>query len=143
MTEPVEFASFYQLLKSVKQGSEERIKELEWMLAEYEHANDSSSAYDELGQIFCHIGLMELYEYTGIDNIKYISEFEEIIWKYLETRYGVNLLGHMVDKMKKHSEKHNLDQRVSKKWSIPITDIADNIEGLATYVAEGIIEVIV
>ena len=70
MPEPVEFGSFYQLLQSVKEGSENEIKELQWMLAEYEHAKESKSAYDELGQIFCHHGIMELYEYTGLDNIQ-------------------------------------------------------------------------
>ena len=73
MPSPVEFSSFYQLLQSVKQGNEKEVKELEWMLAEYEHAKESKSAYDELGQIFCHHGIMELYEYTGLDNIQIIS----------------------------------------------------------------------
>ena len=44
MTEPVEFGSFYQLLQSVKEGSEKEIKELEWILAEYEHAKESKNA---------------------------------------------------------------------------------------------------
>ena len=48
MADPVEFGSFYKLLKAVRDGNEEKSKELEWMLAEYEHAKDATSAYDEL-----------------------------------------------------------------------------------------------
>ncbi len=53
MSDPIEFSSFYKLLQSVKEGNRNGIKELEWMLAEYEHATESKNAYDELGQIFC------------------------------------------------------------------------------------------
>ena len=77
MTEPVEFGSFYQLLQSVKEGNEEQSKELEWMLAEYEHAKESKNAYDELGQIFCHHGIMELYEYTGLSMTGSLYEVDD------------------------------------------------------------------
>ena len=76
MTKPIEFSGFYNLLKAVKDGNQEKEKELEWMLAEYEHAKESSNPYDEIGQIFCHHGVMELYDYTGIDDIKFISSFD-------------------------------------------------------------------
>ena len=69
MTNPIEFGSFYKLLQAVRDGNKEKSQELEWMLAEYEHAKDAKSPYDELGQIFCHHGVMELYEYTGVENV--------------------------------------------------------------------------
>ena len=142
MEKPIEFSKFYKLLTQVKKGNVDKQTELDWILAEYEHASDSNGVYDELGQIFCHIGLMELYEYTGVDNIKYISELDKAIWDYLEIRYGLSLLDHMVNKMKSHSEKHKLESRASEKWTMPLTEIRENTEGLARYVAEGIIEVI-
>ena len=86
MPESVEFGSFYQLLQSVKEGREKEVKELEWMLAEYEHAKESKNAYDELGQIFCHHGIMELYEYTGLDNIQIISGLNSSVWDYLKLK---------------------------------------------------------
>ena len=104
MAEPVEFRSFYKLLHSVKKGSEEQIKELQWMLAEYEHAKESSSAYDELGQIFCHHGIMELYEYTGIESIQIISGFDKLVWDYLKLRTDSSLSDYMVKSMLSHSE---------------------------------------
>ena len=142
MSEPVEFSSFYQLLKSVKQGSEERIKELEWMLAEYEHAKESKNAYDELGQIFCHHGIMELYEYTGIDNIQLISNFEDSVWSYLTLRMNYSLPQYMIKSMMDHAEEHSLAQKMSEKWKTSTEEIKDNLEGLARYVTEGIIEII-
>ncbi len=142
MSKPIEFGKFYKLLSEVKAGSLKDKQDLDWMLAEYEHATDSNSAYDELGQIFCHIGLMELYAYTGADDITYISELEKAVWDYLQKRYGSTLLESMVIKMKKHSAKHKLAERVSIKWELELSEINQNIDGLANYVAEGIIEVL-
>ena len=142
MAEPVVFGSFYQLLKSVKQGSEERIKELEWMLAEYEHAKESKNAYDELGQIFCHHGIMELYEYTGIDNIQIISSFENSVWNYLKLRMNYSLSQYMIKSMVDHAKQHDLAEKISEKWEVSTEEIQENMEGLAKYVAEGIVEVI-
>ncbi len=142
MAEPVEFGSFYQLLQSVKKGSEERIKELEWMLAEYEHAKESKSAYDELGQIFCHHGIMELYEYTGIDNIQLISKFEESVWSYLKLRMNYSLSEYMIKSMVAHAEEHDLAKKMSNKWEVSTEEISENMEGLAKYVTDGIVEVI-
>ncbi len=132
MPEPVEFASFYQLLQSVKEGCEEESKQLEWMLAEYEHAKESKNAYDELGQIFCHHGIMELYEYTGVDNIQLISNFEDSVWNYLTLRMSDSLPQYMIKSMIAHAEQHDLAQKMSEKWEISTEEIADNIENLAT-----------
>ena len=142
MAEPVEFGSFYQLLQSVKQGSEERIKELEWMLAEYEHAKESKNAYDELGQIFCHHGIMELYEYTGIENIQLISSLEEPVWNYLKIRTSSSLSEYMVNSMLSHAKQHGLATKMSEKWDISTDEIEDNMHDLAKYVVEGIIQIV-
>ena len=107
MSKPVEFGEFYKLLKAVKRGDQERSKELQWMLAEYEHAKDSQSPYDELGQIYCHHGVMELYEYTGLDNIELISRLDKSVWDYLNMRMGVTLPTYMDDSMVTHAKKHD------------------------------------
>ncbi len=142
MSEPVEFSSFYKLLQSVKEGSEEQIKELQWMLAEYEHAKESKNAYDELGQIFCHHGIMELYEYTGLDDIQVISNLDKLIWDYLKLRTEVSLQAYMIKSMVSHAKQHKLAAKVAEKWEMTGKEIESNMEDLAKYVTEGIIEVI-
>ena len=142
MTSPVEFSSFYQLLQSVKLGNEKEVKELQWMLAEYEHAKESKSAYDELGQIFCHHGIMELYEYTGLDNIQIISDLNTSVWEYLKLRIGSSLEEFMVKSMLSHSKEHGLASKIGKKWDLASSEIEENLEGLARYVSEGIIQII-
>ena len=142
MPSPVEFSSFYQLLQSVKQGNEKEVKELEWMLAECEHAKESKNAYDELGQIFCHHGIMELYEYTGLDNFQIISDLNTSVWEYLKLRIGSSLEEFMVKSMLSHSKEHGLASKIGKKWDLASSEIEENLEGLARYVSEGIIQII-
>ncbi len=142
MAEPVEFSSFYQLLQSAQQGNEEKIQELEWMLAEYEHAKESKNAYDELGQIFCHHGIMELYDYTGIDNIQIISDLEEPVWNYLQLRTKYSLAEYMIQSMLSHAKQHDLAIKISTKWEISTEEIEENMQDLAKYVVEGIMEIV-
>ena len=143
MTNPVEFGSFYKLLKAVRDGNQDKSKELEWMLAEYEHAKDATSAYDELGQIFCHHGVMELYDYAGTDDIKYITSLDNSIWSYLQVRMETSLQDYMIKSMLNHARDHKLAQKISSKWDYDINDIENNIAGLAKYVTEGIVEIII
>ncbi|AAQ00243.1 MULTISPECIES: hypothetical protein [Prochlorococcus] len=143
MANPVEFGSFYKLLRSVRDGSDEKSKELEWMLAEYEHAKDATSAYDELGQIFCHHGVMELYDYTGTDNIKYINTLDKSVWNYLEVRMNIGLEDYMVKSMLTHAKDHQLAKKVSEKWKSNLNEIESNIKDLAKYVTDGIVELII
>ena len=142
MNKPIEFGSFYKLLKEVINGNDEEKRKLEWLLAEYEHAKDATSAFDELGQIFCHHGIMELYEYTGTDNIQYIKSLENSVWEYLKIRMGIGLNEYMVKTMLNHAYDHKLSQKISGKWNTQASDIEENIEGLAVYVAEGIVDLI-
>ena len=143
MTNSVEFGSFYKLLQAVRDGNQEKGKELEWLLAEYEHAKDATSAYDELGQIFCHHGVMELYEYTGVENVSYINSLDNSVWDYLKIRMKTGLREYMVKSMLNHANDHRLAQKISSKWEFDINEIENNIEGLAKYVTEGIVELII
>ena len=143
MPEPIEFGSFYQLLHSVKEGSEEQVKELQWMLAEYEHAKESKGAFDELGQVFCHIGVMELYTYTGIEDLSYISGMEPIIWDYLRKREGSTAKDALVSSMVKHSKEHYLPDKIATKWEFDKNDLSENVNNLASYIAEGIVDIVI
>ena len=143
MTDKVEFGSFYKLLQAAKDGDKQKIKELEWILAQYEHAKDATSAYDELGQIFCHHGVMELYDYTGTDDITYITSLDNSVWNYLNVRMEISLQSYMIKSMLNHAKDHTLVKNISAKWNYDVNDIEDNIEGLAKYVTEGIVEIII
>ena len=142
MAKPIEFQKFYRLLREVINGNEEKNQELQWILAEYEHAKDADSAFDELGQIFCHHGVMELFEYTGVDDIQYINQLEIPVWNYLEKRTKVSLSGYMINSMVSHATTHQLAKKISQKLDTDTTEIEENMEDLAEYVAEGIIDLI-
>ncbi len=143
MESPIEFNEFYRLLREVKKGNNKKSEELEWILAEYEHGKDCKSHFDELGQIFCHMGVMKLYEYVGVEDIKYISALEQTVWNYLKKRMGEGAHEHLVECMKSHAEKHELSQVISEKWGISKEELENNIEGLAAYVTDGILEVVI
>ncbi len=143
MANAIEFGSFYKLLQAARDGNEERKKELEWMLAEYEHAKDAKNPYDELGQIFCHHGVMELYDYTGTDDIKYINSLNKSVWDYLVIRMNISLSDYMVKSMLSHAKEHKLASKISSKWNIEIEELENNLEDLAKYVTEGIVELII
>ena len=143
MANAIEFGSFYKLLQAARDGNEERNKELAWMLAEYEHAKDAKNPYDELGQIFCHHGVMELYDYTGTDDIKYINSLNKSVWDYLVIRMNISLSDYMVKSMLSHAKEHKLASKMSDKWGLETDEIESNLEDLAKYVAEGIVELII
>mgnify|MGYP001473782685 CR=1 FL=1 len=142
MAKAVEFSSFYKLLQSVRDGNDHKNKELQWILAEYEHAKDAKGAFDELGQIFCHHGVMELYDYTGIDDIKYLHGLDPSVWDYLKVRMNKGLLEYMCESMVSHAKQHDLASKISDKWDTSIEEIENNLEDLATYVAQGIIDLL-
>ena len=142
MSDSIEFNSFYKLLNGVIKGDKQNKKELDWLLAEYEHAREATSAYDEIGQIFCHHGIMELYEYAGTDDISYITTLDKSVWEYLNVRIGDSPKEYMVKSMLGHAKSHHLCNKVSEKWGISNKDIEDNIEDLAKYVVDGILDLI-
>ncbi len=142
MSKPIEFSKFYKLLNEVKEGNKEKEQELEWILAEYEHAKESEGAFDELGQIFCHIGLMKLYDYAGVDELSFIGGLDKLVWDYLKRRMGEGLPEYLVRNMKSHANSHQLVEKISEKWKTPESEVSKNVDGLAKYVTEGIIEVI-
>ncbi|WP_320677261.1 hypothetical protein [Prochlorococcus sp. MIT 1300] len=142
MSSSVQFSDFYRVLEGAKNGDNDQLKKLDWILAEYEHATNSINAYDELGQIFCHIGVMKLYEYTGIDEVKIISEFPKEVWDYLILRTKIDLISCMKEAMNKHAKEHDLPKKLCNSWGNSIEEIESNLEDLAFYVAEGIEQIV-
>ncbi len=143
MSDPIEFDEFYATLASARDGNREKVSELEWMLAEYEHANESKGPFDELGQIFCHIGVMEMYSYTGVEQLNYIYSMENNIWDYLKQREGKSAQNALVKTMVKHAKEHSLTNKIANKWGSNEEDLAENINRLAEYIADGIIDILI
>ena len=85
---------------------------------------------------------MELFKYTGLDDIKTISLLGEEVWNYLKLRAGNELHISLTNAMKCHASDHELSRKVSKKWGDSQEEVDENLDGLANYVAEGIVEVI-
>ena len=122
MSKPIEFSAFYKILRQATEGNSQKNEELQWILAEYEHAKDATNAYDEIGQIFCHHGVMELYDYTGVDDIHYINTLDESVWNYLGIRMNTDLLKYMCKSMISHAKEHSLAQKISDKWKTSIKE---------------------
>ncbi len=142
MTKPIEFGKFYALIKGAKDGKKEDELELVDLVKKYSKSEECDSAFDELGKIFCNVGLQEVYKYTGLKEINIISKLEGSVWKYLELRMGVKFKTYLIEKMKSHSREENLIEIISNKWGIDTNFLEANIEALAVYISEGIVEII-
>ena len=143
MSSPIQFDEFYTTLALARDGNKEKVTELEWMLAEYEHAKESKGAYDELGQVFCHIGVMELYTYTGVEDLSYIYSMRTMIWDYLKEREGSTAQEALIKAMVKHAKEHSLPDKIASKWKFSEADLAENLDNLAEYITDGIIDIVI
>ena len=81
MDTPVEFSKFYRVLNAAKEGEEGKSLELESLLKEYEASEKSASALHQLGEIFLYVGIMELYKYSGTQDIQAIGVLNKEDWK--------------------------------------------------------------
>ena len=86
---------------------------------------------------------MELYTYTGVEDLSYINGMEPIIWDYLSKREGSTPKDALVDSMVKHSKEHNLPDKIATKWKFNDKDLAENVNNLAEYIADGIVEIVI
>ena len=91
MADQIEFSKFYNQLKLAKKGEKNQTTELDAILKEYLNGDNCSSIYDQLGKIFCNIAINEVYEYTGLSNIKEICNLTMPVWDYLKKRNGKSL----------------------------------------------------
>tara|TARA_Y100001968_G_scaffold294085_1_gene300412 strand:- start:126 stop:566 length:441 start_codon:yes stop_codon:yes gene_type:complete len=141
MDKPIEFNSFYKLLYNTKSGRKDSIEILSKVASDYKEGKESQNEFDELGKIYCYIGLCRIYEYTGIKDISYIHNISEEIWNYIEVREEVDLSTYIKRGMKEYSNK-NVIKDIALKWNVKQENLENNIEGLANYITEGIVETI-
>ncbi len=138
----IEFNSFYKSLKKISDGSEDEMKNFKSLLSSYESKSDCKNCFDELGMTFCCNGIKYLYEYTGLKELNYISNLKSQVWEYLEKRVGKTLTNYLVSKLVDAYSDKGLKEDLAQRWEVDEKEIERNIEPLALYVVEGIIEVI-
>ena len=97
---------------------------------------------NKTGQIKKHIAINEVYEYTGMSNIKEIGNLTRPVWDYLTKRNGNNMHDYIVEKILDESLEKGYKTTLSKKWKVKIEEIDKNLEDLAKYVTEGIVDII-
>ncbi len=142
MTKPVEFSKFYRALNSAKEGDADQGKELKRLLETYKNSDDSDSPLHELGQIFLYVGIMELYNYAGSEDIHFIGGLTQADWNDLSERKKADLPPHLANTMIVYAKKNNLSQKISGRWDISRGELDKNIRNMARYITEGIIDAI-
>lgn len=139
---PVEFSNFYKLLNAVKQGETEKQEQLENLLQEYETAPNGEGPLHQLGQIFIHVGILELYKYVGTTDLQFIGNLEAEAWTQLTEERQAELPPHLANAMITHAKEKKLAQSISKQWSSSRREVNNNIMGMARYITEGILDAI-
>ncbi len=142
MTKPIEFGNFYKLLKEIKKGNSAKKEALALLLEDYKVGKDSESPYEELGQALCTIGLQGIEEYTGLNEIEIICNFQKPVWEYLKIRMGKSFKEYLENTMKHYIKNEDLISKLSIKWKADIEELESNIDNLIDYINEGIIEII-
>ncbi len=140
MTKPVEFSKFYRLLNAAKDGEQEKIDQLSIFLEEYKTSDHAESALQQLGQIFIYIGLTELYQYSGTQDIQAIGLITEEEWEELANEKKCDMPPYLANSMIKYAKKNNLSKKISTKWGSKKREIDQNIMLMARYITEGILD---
>ena len=140
MDKPVEFSKFYRVLNAAKEGEEGKSHELESILKEYEASEKSASALHQLGEIFLYVGIMELYKYSGTQDIKAIGVLDKDAWDQLAEQNNAELPPLLANSMIRYSKSNNLSKKISAKWGASRRNIENNIMQMARYITEGIID---
>ena len=55
---------------------------------------------------------------------------------------NIDLTEYMVKSMLSHAKQHDLAVKISTKWEISTEEIEENMQDLAKYVVEGIMEIV-
>ncbi len=140
--EPVQFSAFYTLLNALKQGDLSKEEEYQSMLADFKDCVNSTGPLQELGQVFLHIGIMELYDYAGTKDIQAIGSLEAEQWKEIEEAKESELHLQLANSMIAHAKNNDLPKQISTKWNSSKREINKNIIGMARYITEGIMDAI-
>ncbi len=142
MDKAVEFSSFYTLLEAVKNGEEGKSQELENILVEYKSATNAESPLDELGKIFCSVGISELYKYAESTDLALISKIEMGMWKELANSNGDPLHIYLSKAMINYAQDELVAEKMSTKWNIRERMIKKHFVKMSRYITEGILQVI-
>ena len=139
---PVEFSNFFIVLNEAKEGKEEKKEELQSLIEQYGEPENTDSYLHELGQIFINIGMLELYKYSGYEDITIIGSLDKASWEELEKKNKSELPPHLANTMINYAKKENLSQRIAKKWDTTKRELNKHIMNMARYITEGIIDAI-
>jgi len=101
---PVEFSKFYRVLNAAKEGEEGKSEELESMLKQYEASEESASPLHQLGEIFLYIGIMELFKYSGTNDMQAIGLLDTESWDKLAEENKADLPPLLANSMIRHSK---------------------------------------
>ncbi len=140
MEKPVEFSKFYRVLNAAKEGEEGKSIELESMLKKYANAETSEGPLHQLGETFLYVGIMELYKYSGTEDIKEIGMLDKDAWDSLADEKKADLPPLLANTMIRYSKSNKLSRKLSAKWGISKREIDNNIMQMARYITEGIID---
>ena len=114
--------------------------ELESILKEYETSENSESPLHQLGEIFLHVGLMELYKYSGTNDIQAIGLLDKESWDQLAEQNKAELPPLLANTMIRYSQNNKLSKKISAKWGMAKRKVDNNIMQMARYITEGIID---
>tara|TARA_Y100001968_G_C19383672_1_gene731660 strand:- start:955 stop:1386 length:432 start_codon:yes stop_codon:yes gene_type:complete len=142
VSESIEFSEFFRLLNDIKEGEEEKEKLLEEKIKEYQAAENSKSFLDELGKIFIHLGITELYKYAGSKDFRGLSKLEKEKWDELAEKNEDNLPVFLANAMITKAKSNKLPQKLSTKWEVRPREVNKHIRPMAQYITEGIIELL-
>ncbi len=142
MTKPVEFSSFFRLLNSVKEGSKENQDALEGLLKEYASSEKSESFLHELGQVFIYLGVMELYQYAGTEDLQEIGNIDKSQWDELAKEKKGEIAPHLANTMINHFKKQSISKSIASKWGVSQREVNKNVMSMARYITEGLLDAI-
>tara|TARA_Y100001968_G_scaffold251839_1_gene237112 strand:- start:1871 stop:2302 length:432 start_codon:yes stop_codon:yes gene_type:complete len=142
VTESIEFSEFYRILNGLKKGESEKKELLEEKMKEYKDGDNAQSYLDELGKIFLHQGLLELYKYTESNDMSVIGNLEKEEWDKLTEKNEDSLPQHLSITMIKHAKENDLSKKISDKWKVNKREINKHIRPMSRYITEGIIDVL-
>ena len=140
MEKPVEFSKFYRVLNAAKEGEEGKSSELESILKQYESSNESAGPLNQLGETFLFVGILELYKYSGTEDIQAIGLLDKEDWDKLAEENKADLPPLLANSMIRYSKDNKLSKKISAKWGTSKREIENNIMQMARYITEGIID---
>ena len=142
MSISLDFKDFYELIKVSTKSQKNYKEQIDKLLDEKRINNESKTHFEELGYIFCKVGLEVLFSYTGLNNLHAIKSLSSDVWNYLKVRENRSLKDNLKCSMNEITIEKNLSETLSIKWNVKKEEIDINIDGLADYITEGILEII-